>query len=51
MILIILQLGESADGFKRSGNPGYVIGEPLLAGNLVTSEEDEDPERGILYPL
>ncbi|KAI8484988.1 Tectonic-1 [Branchiostoma belcheri] len=26
---------DSVAGFRRSGNPGYVVGEPLLAGTLV----------------
>ncbi|XP_035681133.1 tectonic-3-like [Branchiostoma floridae] len=26
---------DSVAGFRRSGNPGYVVGEPVLAGNLV----------------
>ncbi|XP_066287972.1 tectonic-3-like [Branchiostoma lanceolatum] len=26
---------DSVSGFRRSGNPGYVVGEPVLAGTLV----------------
>lgn len=28
--------------FKRSGNPGYIVGEPLVAGKLVTDNNNKD---------
>ena len=34
-----MQMGESGT-FPRSGNPGYVVGKPLLAGNLVRQVVD-----------
>ncbi|XP_071964939.1 tectonic-1-like [Antedon mediterranea] len=33
---------DEEDVFARSGNPGYVIGEPLIAGNLTSYEESVD---------
>ncbi|XP_072015474.1 tectonic-3-like [Amphiura filiformis] len=32
---------DEVDVFERSGNPGYVIGEPLMAGNLVQLAEPD----------
>ncbi|XP_066992606.2 tectonic-3 [Anabrus simplex] len=33
--------------FKRSGNPGYIVGKPVLAGRKVfhISEEEDEPDR------
>ncbi|PFX24477.1 Tectonic-3 [Stylophora pistillata] len=31
-----LKAGSDDNTFRRSGNPGYILGEPLVAGNLTT---------------
>jgi hypothetical protein len=34
VVCFIFQLTDSNDTFARSGNPGYLIGKPLLYGTL-----------------
>ncbi|XP_078667584.1 tectonic-1-like [Branchiostoma floridae x Branchiostoma belcheri] len=36
---------DSVAGFRRSGNPGYVVGEPLLAGTLVETTSTTSGEQ------
>lgn len=36
MALSCVQAGSADTTFQRSGNPGYIVGEPLVAGNLTT---------------
>nr|XP_058952856.1 tectonic-3-like [Pocillopora verrucosa] len=36
-----LKAGSEDNTFKRSGNPGYIVGEPLVAGNLTTESDKE----------
>ncbi|XP_077978295.1 tectonic-1-like [Glandiceps talaboti] len=36
---------DETDTRQKSGNPGYVVGEPLLAGNEETTFDDEGVER------
>ena len=38
-ILTGLQAGSTDTAFLRSGNPGYIVGEPLVAGKLETRDE------------
>ena len=38
-ILTGLQAGSTDTAFLRSGNPGYIVGEPLVAGKLETQDE------------
>lgn len=34
-----LQAGSTDTTFLRSGNPGYIVGEPLVAGTLTTLDD------------
>lgn len=36
-----LKAGSDDNTFRRSGNPGYILGEPLVAGNLNTTGDKE----------
>ena len=47
LLLCSLQKDEE-DVFYKSGNPGYIIGQPLMAGNLV---EETQLDGSIKYPL
>ncbi|CAH1785708.1 unnamed protein product, partial [Owenia fusiformis] len=40
---------EDTNTFRRSGNPGYLIGEPVLAGRLVTQSLIDGTERQAIY--
>ena len=34
---VAFQMGDNSKTFERSGNPGYQIGQPILAGNLTST--------------
>lgn len=34
-----LQAGSTDTTFLRSGNPGYIVGEPVVAGTLTTLDD------------
>ena len=48
LIWIFLFQFDESDAFERSGNPGYVVGQPILAGKL---QQYEDPDGNIKYPF
>ena len=36
-----VQAGEAETTFVRSGNPGYIVGEPLVAGKLNVTKDNK----------
>ncbi len=45
----LLQEGED-NTTEKSGNPGYVVGQPLLAGNVTTETDESGDERYVRRP-
>ena len=43
MILSCLQAGGTDTTFLRSGNPGYIVGEAVVAGTLNATEDNKYP--------
>ena len=39
MSVCCLQAGSTDTTFLRSGNPGYIVGEPVVAGTLTTLDD------------
>ena len=43
VILSCLQAGGTDTTFLRSGNPGYIVGEPVVAGTLNATVDNKYP--------